>query len=295
MSTTKDFTNERMRFIIFESNETLSQEVCNEDHEVSEPAAKKVFHPLSQAPHLVQSLKRFLKWAIDYSNLELFVSMHLKDDDENTDTDICHGYGRMHYHLIIYSSKFPKTMDRLIKKNFVNALEETMDPERKYQVEMFSSSSVGFKKDFLRNTKTLFTHGPTIQQQLTGLNQSSNRGNVDCIWEKSHTFGRSSEKNQSVVNRTEMHEALDKLEKSSSQFKHTVPDILNFLAENNYGEFTTSIHSSRLTMSVDVTNAQCNCDECFPIYRTESKDTQTFQYFDENTILFESSISDNFS
>ena len=86
MSTTKDFTNERMRFIIFESNETLSQEVCNEDHEVSEPAAKKVFHPLSQAPHLVQSLKRFLKWAIDYSNLELFVSMHLKDDDENTDT-----------------------------------------------------------------------------------------------------------------------------------------------------------------------------------------------------------------
>ena len=73
------------------------------DEEMIEPLAEKEFQPLSVTPFLVESLRKFLKWAIDFSNLEFSVTLHSKDDNEKNETDICYDYGRFHYHLVIYS------------------------------------------------------------------------------------------------------------------------------------------------------------------------------------------------
>ena len=195
----------------------------------------------------------------------------------------------MHYHLLLYSTKFPKTMDKLIKKNFNIALAETTGFQSKYRLEMFSTASVGFKKEFLRNTKTLLTHGPTIEHQLSALSQSNTRSAIDCIWEKCKTLG-TEENDKTPINKADMMQRLVDLEKSSSQFKHVVPEIINFLTENNYGTFINTQHNAVLKLSLDVTNAQCNCDECFPSNDTSNIDHTKFQYIDEGTILFEQSI-----
>ena len=301
MSVARDSSNERMRFLLYETNEIYVQKLwSSSDEEVTEPQAKKEFQPLSLTPHLVESLRKFLKWAIDFSNLEFSVTLHSQDDNEKNETDICYDYGRTHYHLVFYSVKFRKTLDKLIKKNFNTALLETMvGSHSSYKIEMFSTASAAFRKEFLRSTKTLLAHGPTIQRYLSEVNHVNTRSNVDCIWEKSQTAGKSCNDGQ-VMKQAEILDKLDKLERSSSQFKHSVPAIIDFLARNSYGKFTTTEHSCTLNVSLDVANAQCDCDECFLIHNEEGDEQQsinseTFQYIDEGTILFEHSIHDKLS
>ena len=163
-------------------------------------------------------------------------------------------------------------MDKLIKKNFNIALGETMISKSSYKVEMLTTSSVSFRKEFLRNTKTLLTHGTTIQLHVSGLNQTNTRSNVDCIWEKSQIGGIGN----GTVDRADVFEKLEQLETSSSPFKHAISDIVSFLAQNNYGTFTTSQHSSVLRVSVDVTDGQCNCDEGFPANSDETSQQKLF-------------------
>ena len=174
-------------------------------------------------PHLVESLKKFLKWAIDFSNLEFSMALHLRSeqDCDRSEEDICHELGQMHYHLIFYSTKFPKTMDKIVKKNFNLALTETMGPDNSYKVEMFSTSRLGFRREFLRQTKTLLTHGTTIQLRLSAIKQSNFKSNIDCIWEKSQMAASTK---SSTFNKAGVLEQLEQLEKSPSQFKHAVPD-----------------------------------------------------------------------
>ena len=62
---------------------------------------------------------------------------------------------------------------------------------------------------------------------------------------------------------------LDKLERSSSQFKHSVPAIFDFSARNSYGKFTTIEHSCTSIVSLDVANAQCDSVECFLLHNEE--------------------------
>ena len=119
-------------------------------------------------------------------------------------------------------------MEKLIKKNFNTALLETMvRSHSSYKIEMFSAASAAFRKEFLRNTKTLLAHGPTIQRHLSELNYVNNRSNVDCILEKSQTVGKSCNDGH-VMKQGEILGKLDKLERSSSQFKHSVPAIIGF-------------------------------------------------------------------
>ena len=75
-------------------------------------------------PHLVESLKKFLKWAINFSNLDVSVALRLRteQDSDRSEEDICHEFDRMHYQLIFYSTEFAKTMDKIIKRNFNLAL-----------------------------------------------------------------------------------------------------------------------------------------------------------------------------
>ena len=102
------------------------------------------------------------------------------------------------------------------------------------------------------------------------------------------------------MKQAEILDKLDKLERSSSQFKHSVPAIINFLARNSYGKLTTTEHSCTLNVSLDVANAQCDFDECFLIHNEEGDEQQSinsegFHYIDEGTILFEHSIHDKLS
>ena len=147
--------------------------------------AKKEFNPLITTPHVVESLKYFLNWAIDFSNLVFSVALHLRSeqDFDRSEEEICHEFGRMHYHLLFYSTKFPKTMDKIVKKNFNLALKETMGPDNSYKVEMFSTSSLGLWRDFLRRNTTLSTHGTKIQLHLSAINQSNFKSIIECIWE----------------------------------------------------------------------------------------------------------------
>ena len=243
--------------------------------------------------HLVESLKKFLEWVIDYSNLEFCVALHAKEDDAN-EMDICQSYGRLHYHVILHSVKFPKTMDKIIKKNFTTALEETMNSQNNYRIEMFSTNSSSFRREFLRNTKTLVTHGPSIQQHLKGLNHTSSRNHVDCIWDKCQKTGRYEASRDTIIDRTKILDNVEELEKSASQFKHVIPDIVNFLTQNSYGSFTNSQHSSVLKVSLDLTDAQCCChDCCFP--EKQTPESRNYQFIDEGTVLFEQSFDDIFS
>ena len=95
-----------------------------------------------------------------------------------------------------------------------------------------------------------------------------------------------------VIRQAEILEKLYKLERSSSQFKNAENANIDFLAQNCYGKFTATEHSSTLTASLDVANAQSACHDCFQSH-TEGKNEQesiaseTFQSLDERTILFE--------
>ena len=92
----------------------------------------------------------------------------------------------------VLQRRIPKTMDKLIEKNFNTALLETMvGSHSSYEIEMFSTGSASFRKEFVRNKKTLPAHGPTTQRDLSELNHVITRSNVDCIWEKSQTVGKS--------------------------------------------------------------------------------------------------------
>ena len=66
------------------------------------------------------------------------------------------------------------------------ALKETMGPDNNYKVDMFSTSSSGFRSEFLRQTNTSLTHGTTIQLHLSAIKQSNLENNFECIWEKSN-------------------------------------------------------------------------------------------------------------
>ena len=146
-SPTKEFSTERMRYLLYETIEVFTQKTwdsSDQDDSAIEPIPKKEYNPLRNSTHLVESLKKFLKWVIDYSNLEFCVALHAEEDDAN-EMDICQGYGRLHYHVILYSVKFPKTMDKIIKKNFTTALEETMNSQN-YRIEMFSTNSSSFRR-----------------------------------------------------------------------------------------------------------------------------------------------------
>ena len=94
-----------------------------------------------------------------------------------------------------------------------------------------------------------------------------------------------------VMKQAAILDKLDKLERSSSQFKHSVPATINFLARNSCGKFTTTEHSCTLNGSLDVANAQCDCDEWFLIHNEKRGEQQSinsegFQYIDDGTILF---------
>ena len=95
MPVARDSSNERMRFLLYETNEIYVQKLwSSSDQEVIEPLAKKEFKPLSVTPRLVESSRKFLKWAIDFSNLEFSVTLHSQDDNEKNETDIWYDYGR---------------------------------------------------------------------------------------------------------------------------------------------------------------------------------------------------------
>ena len=190
-------------------------------------------------------------------------------------------------------------MDKLIKKNFNTALLETRVGSRSsYKIEMFSTASAAFRKEFLRKPKTFLAHGPTVQRHLCELNYVNTRSNVDFIWEKSQTVGKSCNDGH-VMKQAEILDKLDKLERSSSQFKHSVPAIFDFFARNSYGKFTTTEHSCTLNVSLDVANAQCDCDECFLIHNAEGDEQQSinsegFQYRDKGTIFWNIQFMINF-
>ena len=168
-----------------------------------------------------------------------------------------------------------------------------------YKIEMFSTASAAFRKEFLRNTKTLLAHGPTMQRHSSELNHVNTRSNVDRMREKSQTVGKSCNDGY-VMPQSEILDTHDKLERSASQFKHSVLAIIDFLARSSYGKFTTTEHSCTWNVSLDVANAQCDCDECFLIHNEEGDEQQPinserFQNIDEGTILFEHSIHDKLS
>ena len=56
-----------------------------------------------------------------------------------------------------------------------------MGPDNKYKVEMFSTSSSVFRREFLRQNKTFLTHGTTIQLHLSAIKQSNLSSSIDCI------------------------------------------------------------------------------------------------------------------
>ena len=228
------------------------------------------------------------------------VTLHSQDDNEKNETDICYDCGRNHHHLVFYSVKFPKTKDKLIKKNFNTALSETMvGSHSSYKIEMFSTASAAFSEEILRNTKTLLAQGPTIQRHLSELNHINTRSNVDCIWEKSQTVGKSLNDGH-VMKQSQILDKHDKRERSSSHFKHSVPAVIDFLARNSYGKLTTTEHSCTLNVFLVVANTQCDCDECFLVHSEEEDEQKStanerFQYIDEGTVLFEDSIHDKLS
>ena len=117
-SSTKEFSTERMRYLLYETNEVLTQntrDCSDQDDSAIEPIPKKEIIPLRNTLHSVSGLKHFFELVIDYSNLEYCRPLHTKEDDAN-EMDVCQVYGRLHYHdhVILYSVNFPKTMDKII-------------------------------------------------------------------------------------------------------------------------------------------------------------------------------------
>ena len=157
---------------------------------------------------------------------------------------------------------------------------------------MFSTSSSGFRREFLRQTETLLTHATTMHLHLSAINQSSLKSTIDYIWEKCQTAASTE---SSTFNKAGVLEQLGQLEKSPSRFKRVVPNLINFLAQNNYGTFTATEHSSILRVSVDVMDAQCNCEGCFQTFDSKETSPQnTFKYINEDSALYEHSFNENF-
>ena len=119
-----------MRHLIYEANGIQTQKLWHStDEEVSEPVSKKEFNPLMTTHHLVGSLKKILHWAIDFWNLEFWVALHFKteQDSDRSEEDICDDFGRMHYHLMFYSTEFPKIMDKISKKALISHWKKQWD------------------------------------------------------------------------------------------------------------------------------------------------------------------------
>ena len=130
----------------------------------------------------------------------------------------------------------------------------------------------------MRHTKKLLTHGTTIQRRLSSIKHSNSKRFIEFIWEKRQTAAST---DGSTFNGTGLLEQFEQPEKTP------VPDVINILAENNYGTFTATEHSSILRISIDVTNAQCNCEECFQTFDSNGTSQQnTFKCIDEDTVLF---------
>ena len=86
-------------------------------------------------------------------------------------------------------------MDKLIEKKFNTALlKPMMGSHSSYKIEMLSTASAAFGKEFLGNTKTLLAHGPTIQRHSSEMKHVNTRSNVECIWEKSQTMEKTASK-----------------------------------------------------------------------------------------------------
>ena len=116
-----------------------------------------------------------------------------------------------------------------------------------------------------RNKKTLLAHGPTIQRRLSELNHVNTRSNGDCIWEKSQTVEKSCSYDH-VMNHAEI---LDLTSWNIHQVNSNTlypPSSVFWLKT---GMFTTTEHSSILKVSLNVANAQCDCDGCFLIHNEE--------------------------
>ena len=75
MSVARDSSDDRMSFLLYDTNKIYVQKLwSSSDEEVKEPLAKKDFQPLSVTPHVVENFRKFLKWAIGFSNLEFSVN-----------------------------------------------------------------------------------------------------------------------------------------------------------------------------------------------------------------------------
>ena len=159
---------------------------------------------------------------------------------------------------------------------------------------MFNTNSSFCQREFLRNTKSLLTHGSSIQQDLNGLNHTNSRNHVDCIRDKCKIIGRYDASRHTIIGRAQILDNVQELEKSSSLFKHVIPDTVNFLTQMSYGSFTNRQHSSVLKVSLNLTDAQCCCHECC-FREKQTPESRKYQVFDEGTVLFEQSFHGLFS
>ena len=125
------------------------------------------------------------------------------------------------------------------------------------------------------------------------LNNATLRVILTAFGKKSQTAASTE---SSFFRKTGVLEQLEQLKKSPSQFiQARVLDFINFLAQNNYGTLTATEHSSILPVSIDVKNAQCNCEECFQTFDSNDTSPQnTFKYIDEDTVFYEHSFNEIF-
>ena len=159
--------------------------------------------------------------------------------------DICQSSGRLHYYVILSSVKSRKPGIKLSKRIFPLP---SMKPRiRRTTTEMkCQHKQFVFSKRVLRNTTSLLTHGPSNQQHLNGQNHKSSHNHVDSIWDKCQKLGNLKQAATHLSIEPKFLHNVDELEKTSSLFKHVVPDNVNFLTQNNYRSFTNSQHSSVL-------------------------------------------------
>ena len=135
---------------------------------------------------------------------------------------------------------------------------------------------------------------PSNQQHLNGQNHKSSHSHVDSIWDKCQKLGTLKQAATQLSFKTKFLHNVDELEKTSSLFKHVVPDNVNFLTQNNYGSFTNSQHSLVIKISLRLTDAQCCCHHCCSP-KEQTPGIRKYQFNDEGTVLFEQSFDDTFS
>ena len=190
--------------------------------EVLEPLTKKEFNLLMTTPHLVESLGK-----VGYRFFELGIFSGLAFGNGAREwpsrKNMCHDFGRMHYNLIFCSTKLPKTMEKI---------------KEKHQMCTWRNSGTGQplkSKCFplvVRDSGGKFSDKPKrcwhVEQQLSALNPSNPRSHIDCIWEKTQPAGS----DDNTIRNAGVLSQLEQLEKSSSHFRRTIPDIVIFLAQN---------------------------------------------------------------